>query len=92
MITEITLDSVLYLLNLSLDSVILQYPNFLKKIKYHLFFFFAHQLGELKPDNKQNLYAHYCLIARAYHNQYVYAFVKQQLQDKTVQKIIMTLR
>lgn len=76
--------------NYSFDLLLAQYPNFLNKIKYHLFFFFAHQMSSVKSNNNADYYAHYCTVSMAYRNQYIYPFVEQQIQDRTVQEIINT--
>ncbi|VEP16107.1 hypothetical protein H1P_4040006 [Hyella patelloides LEGE 07179] len=86
--TIIIIKKELQLHNLSFDVVVSQYPNFLEKIKYHLFFFFAHQMSEITPEPNNDLYAHYCAIAKAYRNQYIYSFVENQIKDRTIQDII----
>ena len=81
--TLVVLKKKLQLVNSSLDLIIFQYPNFLEKIKYHLFFFFAHQISMLwsNSNNDRDLFSHYYLVASAYENQYIYSFVDKQIQD-----------
>lgn len=86
--TIIVIKKELQLHNLSLDFVVSQYPNFLEKIKYHLFFFFAHQMSETIPEQNNDLYANYCAIAKIYRNQYIYSFVENQIKDRKIQDII----
>lgn len=67
-------------LNLSLDTVTSYYPNFLTKVKYHLFFFFAHQMSELKLNNNSDFTTHYQSIAVAYRDRYINSFAEKQIQ------------
>lgn len=75
-------------IDISFDLIIDQYPNFLEKIRYHLYFFFAHQMSEMELSNSSDFYSQYCLIADIYRNQYIYSFVQKQIQDQKVQQII----
>ena len=74
--------------NSSLEILLIQYPNFLTKIRYHLFFWFAHQLSSPRFDDETDYYSNYCTVSMFYRSQYVYSFVKQQLEEQKVQKII----
>jgi hypothetical protein len=86
--TIILLKKELQLLNSSLDFVLTQYPNFLEKIRYHLYFFFAHQMSAMKLDNGSDFYTQYFLLSTAYHNRYIYSFVENQLKEPKIQAII----
>ena len=72
----------------SLDILLIQYPNFLTKIRYHLFFWFAHQLDNLQSNNNLDCDENYYTVSMAYRTQYIYSFVQQQLENQTVQQII----
>ena len=85
--TLIVLKRKLQVFNSSLDIVSIQYPNFLEKIRYHLFFFFAHQINTNRTSDR-SFYASYCLVATAYQNQYIETFVENQIQDCLVRGII----
>ena len=52
--TLVVLKKKLQLVDSSLDLIIYQYPNFLEKIKYHLFFFFAHQISILYSNSNND--------------------------------------
>ena len=80
-VTIIVLNSKLQQQNSSLDTVISHYPNFLTKVKYHLFFFFAHQISELKSDSNSDLYALYQSVAETYQERYIDSFVDKQIQE-----------
>ena len=92
--TLVVLKKKLELLNLSLDLIVSQYPNFLEKIKYHLFFFFAHQISIIcsNTNNNYDFYDQYCSVALLYKNQYIYSFVDKQIQEQTVQQIINSIQ
>lgn len=89
--TIILLKQELRSIDLSLDLILARYPNFLEKIKYHLFFFFAHQMSEIELSNERDFYTEYSLIATAYRNQYIYSFVENQIKDRKIQEIINPL-
>lgn len=78
--TIIVLEEKLLSHNLSLDTVTSHYPNFLTKVKYHLFFFFAHQMSELKLNNN-SVATHYQSIATAYHDLYINSFAEKQIKE-----------
>jgi hypothetical protein len=86
--TIVLLKKELQLLNSSLELVTAKYPNFLEKIRYHLYFFFAHQMSGMKLDNSSNFYTQYFLLSTAYHEQYIYSFVEKQLKEPKIQAII----
>lgn len=67
--------------NLSLDRLIARYPNFLTKVRYHLFFFFAHQMSELPSDNNLDLATHYRSLATTYRDRYIDSFAEKQIQE-----------
>jgi hypothetical protein len=67
--------------NLSLDTVISNYPNFLTKVKYHLFFFFAHQMSELKLNNNNDFTILYQTIATTYREKYLDSFAEKQINE-----------
>lgn len=67
--------------NRSLDAVISHYPNFLTKVRYHLFFFFAHQISELKSDSDSDFSTYYQSVAKAYRERYINSFVDKQIQE-----------
>ena len=67
--------------NLSLDTVISHYPNFLTKVKYHLFFFFAHQMSELKLNNNNDFTTLYQTIATTYREKYLDSFAEKQINE-----------
>jgi hypothetical protein len=86
--TIIILKQELQSLNLSLDLVLAKYPNFLEKIRYHLYFFFAHQMSAMELNNNSDFYTQYCLISTAYRNQYIDSFVEKQIKEQKIQAII----
>ena len=86
--TIIILKKELKSINLSLDYILIHYPNFLQRIKYHLYFSFAYQMSELRSDCNEDLYAHYSAIATAYRNQYIYYFVENQIRNSAIRDII----
>ena len=84
--TIIVLEENLRSHNLSLDTVTSHYPNFLTKVKYHLFFFFAHQMSELKLNNKSDFATTYQSIATTYRERYINSFVEKQIQEYFAKK------
>jgi hypothetical protein len=86
--TIVLLKKELQLLDSSLELVIAKYPSFLEKIRYHLYFFFAHQMSAMKLNNSSDFYTQYFLLSTAYHNQYIYSFVENQLKEPKIQAII----
>ena len=92
--TIVVLKQKLQLINLSLDSITFHYPNFLEKIRYHLFFFFAHQINLIYSDSCDDcdFYDLYCSVALSYKHQYIHSFVNEQIQARKVQETINRLQ
>lgn len=82
--TIIVLENRLRSQNSSLDVVISHYTNFLTKVRYHLFFFFAHQISELKSDSNSDFSTRYQFVAKAYQERYINFFVDKQIQEYLV--------
>ena len=63
----------------SLIAAISRYPNLLLKIKYNLFFWFSQQMSTVHSNENSDFYNHYCVVARAYQEDYINKFVAQQV-------------
>ena len=79
--TIIILENKLRSQNSSIDTVTFHYPNFLTKVRYHLLFFFAHQISELKSDSNSNFSTLYQSVAETYQERYIDSFVNKQVQE-----------
>lgn len=79
--TILVLTSKLQQQNRSLDAVVYDYPNFLTKVRYHLFFFFAHQINELSSDSNSDFDTLYQFVTETYQEQYIDSFVDKQIQE-----------
>ena len=79
--TIIVLENKLRSQNSSLDTVTSHYPNFLTKVRYHLFFFFAHQISKLKSHSNSDFSTLYQSVAEIYQERYIDFFVDKQIQE-----------
>lgn len=79
--TIVVLKTKLQSQNRSLDAVTSDYPNFLTKVRYHLFFFFAHQISELSSHSNSDFNTLYQFVTETYQEQYIDSFVDRQIQE-----------
>lgn len=79
--TIIHLEKRLVDFNLSIEKVLVYYPNFLEKIRFHLVFFLANQLNSSKYREFDNFQDRYRAVSLLYQDHYVLSFVEKQVQD-----------